>query len=363
MNICFLLAGFYSNGGIGRVTSIITEKLSQNDDYNIFTLCYANQHDTQTYELSPKIKKDYLFDELLTMKKAIMSKGIHKLKTYLLENDIDVLIACGSLYFPISVMACFGSKAKCICWDHTGPNVSTDHQYQRESRWFGAKFSDFNILLTKSAKEYYDLNFGRPEKNIVIYNPIDSKAETFFESYNINSKKILTVGRLAYQKNYEDLVLIASKVLKNNPDWTWDIYGEGESRGKIEKLIDECSIGNQLILKGQVDDIYSRYKDYSFIVMTSRYEGFPMTLLEASANGLPMVSFDIETGPNEIINSQNGFLVPWNENKNDKMVESIEKLIKDENLRRNFSKDSKKISKEFAIDATIKCWNDVFKML
>ena len=103
---------------------------------------------------------------------------------------------------------------------------------------------------------------------------------------------------------------VASEVLPKFPDWQWDIFGQGEDLEELIRLAKEAQIDEQMHFNGQVTDLYERYKQYSIMVMTSRYEGFPMTLLEGIGNGLPLVSFDIPTGPSEIIDDgENGYLL------------------------------------------------------
>ena len=172
----------------------------------------------------------------------------------------------------------------------------------------------------------------------------------------------MSVGRLCYQKNFGRLIDIAYTVLKNNPDWTWDIYGDGDEYQELNIKIKRLGLENKIFLKGNVSDIYSKYREYAFIVMTSRYEGFPMTLLEASANALPLISFDIETGPNEIIkNNFNGFLC--NPNDDNEMICSISKLIESSELRKIMSKNSHSESYRFSIDRVTEEWIKLFNSM
>lgn len=309
MNICFLLGGFTGNGGIGRVTSILSNSLCNDPNYKIYTLSYFDNQKQNLYRIDEKICQEYLFDTPLNMTKGLLKGGILKLRRYLKKNNIDILIACGALYYPISVMSCLGVKTKCICWEHSNAQNSKDHSFQLLARWIGAKNADLVITLTKHDKKGY-IDKYHIDNVEQIYNPIDEKVFDYIHQYKVNSKKLLSVGRLSYQKNFEMLIDIAKEVLIENPSWTWDIYGEGELREQLQDKINDYGLESRLFLKGQVNNLYSLYNDYAMLVMTSRYEGFPMTLLEGMASGLPLISFDVLTGPNEIIeNSVNGYLI------------------------------------------------------
>ena len=98
------------------------------------------------------------------------------------------------------------------------------------------------------------------------------------------------------------------------------------------------------------------------IVMTSRYEGFPMTLLEGAANGLPMLSYDILTGPNEIIdNGVNGYLI--DEGNSEEMARKIASLLLNKEKRLEFSKESQKTAKRFDVNSIATEWYKMFKEL
>ena len=362
MKVCFLLGNFTSNGGIGRVTSILVNEMVKHQDLEIYTLAYAHSNKPPLYVLDEDVHKDDLFSSPIGMRKAFLKNAVGRLANYIRQNGIEILVACGSLYFPMAVFAARRAKIKCICWDHTGPAVTTDHAFQALSRKIGAKRSDINIVLTKAAKSYYDAKLREPSKNVVMYNPIDAAALAAASDYCGESRKILAVGRLSYQKNFEAMIRVAQRVLTAHPDWTWDVYGEGSLREDLERRIEEAGLSERFFLRGQVNDLYECYSAYSFIVMTSRYEGFPMTLLEASANGLPMVSYDVETGPNEIIkDGENGFLISFDDEVG--MCEAVERLIGDEELRIRLSQSSKATSKQFELSATVDAWFDLFRDL
>jgi glycosyltransferase involved in cell wall biosynthesis len=221
------------------------------------------------------------------------------------------------------------------------------------SRNFGAQRSNAIITLTKDDYLMYKKKFKR--KSITqIYNPIDETIDSDLK-YNSASRKILSIGRFSYQKNFENLVEVAKKVLIKNKTWEWHIYGDGADFEKIKRLINKYALDSQLILKGRKNNLYEIYKDYSFIVMTSRYEGLPMILLEGLKSKLPLVSYDIKTGPNEIIiDKENGFLI--RKFKTDIMAKRIDELINDEKLRLMMSKKSELLVSKFSINEIIQKW-------
>lgn len=289
----------------------------------------------------------------IPMKKGIF-RASRKLRTIVKDNDIDLLISCGAIVGPLGVFGTLFNNTSLIYWSHSSFRGTSKKQFRLFNEHFTAVFAKCIVSLTKTDEINYKKHTAA-KKVIQIYNPIDSRLENTHFSYNSESKKIISVGRLTYQKNFEALVDVAEIVLKHNSGYTWDIYGSGEDEEKLKKKIEEKKLVGKLNLKGQSDKLYELYNDYCLMVMTSRYEGFPMSLIEGLACNLPLISFDIPTGPNEIIkNEQNGYLIePF---KVTEMAEKILQLLANSELRIHFSNNSNMYIDQFNIDFILSKW-------
>ena len=360
MKVCFFCSGFNTNGGIGRVTSILADELSDNEDFSIYLCSFYETKTNKYYAFNKEIEKYDLFKTPISMTKAmIFNDAIGKLSRYLRQNKIDVLVSCGALYFPLCVIAAKRTGIRVFCWEHIAPTVNHDYMFQKQARLYGARHCDCNIVLTKAALKWYEGKV-RNKHFEQIYNPVDPAFSNISTNeYCYQSRKIISVGRLSYQKNFDRLLDIANQVLSQHSEWTWDIYGDGEERNNLNKKIIDLGLQESVFLKGQVENLYELYKDYAFFVMTSRYEGFPMVLLEAASCGLPMVSFDIETGPNEIIeNGSNGYLI--NPLSDSDMIDAISSLIENSELRTSMSNNSRKTAEKFSIEQILGRWISLF---
>lgn len=357
MNICFMLGGFTGNGGIGRVTSMLAGYLAEVDGFHITTLSYANNKLQNLYTLSEKIEQKYFLQENQSMSKTLLKGGVKKLRGFLVENKVDILIACGVLYFPVCVLACKRIATKCICWEHTDPNTGSDYKFQNFARKYGANRADCNVVLTKRAQEFYQAHY-RNGNIKQIYNPIDEQVLARAGEYRADTKKIISVGRLSYPKYFQMAIQVAAELLPQHPDWQWDIYGDGEQRQELAELIRQKGLEKQMHLMGQVGDLYDRYGQYGIMVMTSRYEGFPMSLLEGMGNGLPLVSFNINTGPDEIIaDGINGYLVEAFDQQ--KMENRILRLMEDAPLRQKMSAACKRHCDNFSQQQIVRQWEQL----
>lgn len=353
--VCFYVSDISEFGGIGRVTRIIAEHLSCESDVYILTLNCANE--VSLPFLKSPIRVQYSHRVRLL---SVFVHCVRDVRHFLKQNKIDILVSCTEMLSPVCWFAAVGTGVSVVCWFHSNANVFNEFRFQRFCRFFAAKTSSAIVTLTPQMLKVVLSKYNSKRVNC-IPNPVDPVLLKPIV-YKSTSKRIISVGRLCYAKNFELLVEIAAVLLKKHPDWSWDIFGEGSHRNAIEQLIDNLGIRSQLHLCGAVEDIYSRYSDYAFQVMTSRYEGFPMTLLEGMACGLPLISFDVNAGPRMIIeNGVNGFLV--SACNKEAMIKAVDELICNGALREKFSSENAIRRFKFDIVEITKKWLDMFNAL
>ena len=265
--------------------------------------------------------------------------------------------ACSSLLVQKTV------KTRFVYCDHGALRNQWKDKTITAIRLLSSICSDKVVALTEVTREDYTKCFKISRRKVsCIYNWIDDDLVKKDDIYKCNSQKIITVGRFGHEKGYDMLVKVAEKVLPENPMWTWDIYGDGECYKEISESIINRGLDNQLILKGDVNNITDLYSEYAFLVLTSYREGLPLVLLEAKASKLPLISFDIATGPSEIIrNNIDGILVePYDI---DKMADAINKLIKEEALRKEMSKNSRENIEKFRKENILRQWIELVNSL
>lgn len=182
-----------------------------------------------------------------------------------------------------------------------------------------------------------------------------------FEGIQVESpreKTVLAMGRLSREKGF-DLLIRAFGILAHDfPDWHLDILGEGNMRGELEQMVDQARLVNRVRLVGWVDQPAKRLTQAGFFVLSSRYEGFPVSLLEAMACGLPVVSFDCESGPREIVRHDiDGLLVaPGNV---DALAGAMQKLMEQEPLRQRLGTSAREVTSRFSQPAFYERWERV----
>lgn len=358
LNICFLSGDMSRTGGTERVLSIIANELSkQKNKFNIHILSITNKNNTSYFNLENEIKNDRILKSKDVNFKKQYFQVVKGIRHYIKENNIDILIDVEVIASLFSIPATRFTKTKLISWEHFNFYEDNGSHLRIYARKLAARFSNCIITLTEHDKQNYLNNLDIKGKVEYIYNPIEEVDDM---ECNIKSKQIISVGRLTYQKGFDMLCDVAKVVLKDNKGWKWLILGDGEDKDKLRSKIKEYGLENKLILKGNVSNVEEYYKNSSLYVMTSRFEGLPMTLLEAKTYKLPIVSFNCLTGPSEIVkNNVNGYLI--NPENVEAMSNKLNILMNDENKLKEFSNNAQIDIEKFKLKPIIEKWTNVLE--
>lgn len=305
-NICFLIGDINHSGGTERVTTLIANTLDKKKN-NIFVLSLSNG-DKPFFELNKDISVAALFKEKISMKKHFF-QCVKRIRKFLIENKIDTLIVVDSISCVFTVPACMGIKINHICWEHFNFRVNLGSKFRNLGRWMAGKWCTKIVTLTECDKGFWIEKYPNiKEKIFVIPNP--SLFKNLDHQPTLENKIVLAVGRLDYIKGF-DLLLKAWLLVCEQVDerWILHIVGGGQEEANLKQLAKKLDIESRVTFLGQKKDVDPFYKNASIYCLTSRNEGFPMVLLEAQSYGLPIVAFDCDTGPAEMVDDGvNGYL-------------------------------------------------------
>lgn len=337
MNLIFIINSLEDRGGTERVASLLANELST--FYRITILSRQANTSANAYYLSDRVK-DVKFQ-------GNNWHFINQCKQYIYSNHPDIVLI-HTMSKLTSALLLNGIKAKNI-WSLE--HISYDSHswiFKQLRKQLYSKLDRIITLTNNDAINYKQ--FSNNVKTIANATPLKIKKS----SYQNNSKIIVSIGRLTCQKGYDYLIRAWSLVEKSYPDWSLYIYGEGESREKLEQMVRNHKLSN-IRLKGMTNNVQNVYDNAAFYVMSSRFEGLPVVLIEAQSRGLPIVSFDCPLGPAEIISEGiDGYLV---ENGNVEMLaERIAYLIDNESIRQAFSANALISAKRFEPEQIINQW-------
>jgi len=308
--ICFLIGNMNLTGGTERVTSLIANTLDDQKNYEIYILSLF-EGDKPQFPINSDINLCSLFSEKKSMKTMFLL-AIWKIRKFLLENEVDTLIVVDSISSFFTVPATLGLKIKHICWEHFNLSTNLGSVFRDIGRILAVLFCDHIVTLTPSDEKMWKDRFKSVSSNKIIYipNPNSFKSNHFYPS--IESRSILAIGRLSQEKGF-DLLLKAWALIVNKNNWKLKIVGSGEELENLHQLACNLSIQSSVIFEPANVNVQQFYESATFLCLPSRIEGFGLVIVEAQTFGLPVIAFNIETGPKELIRNNTGFLVePYN---------------------------------------------------
>lgn len=388
--ICFFSGDITRNGGTERVAVMIANGLS-NRGFSVCFLSLVEQKENPFFDISEAVPRYVLKED-----GNWVSPGpgylpmVPKLRKFLKQQEIKVLIDIDIVLDVLSLPAAAGRETKVISWEHFNVPYEREFLYRRAILHLTARFSDYIVTLTRQDQENYEKLLRRKGRITFIYNPIEPKkfSETKkekalqgkegrrIEAIEQNTadqeraeqkeKALITVGRLIERKGIDMLAKIAPRLLKKHKDWKWYMLGDGELRGLLEETVAKYGLEKQLILTGNVTNVEAYLKKSSIYVMTSRIEGLPMCLLEAAGCDLPCVSFDIPTGPAEIIEQgKNGFLISAFDVE--KMEKTLDRLMEEDAALKELTEAAagyrKTLEAKFSKEAILDQWEELLGKL
>ena len=215
-----------------------------------------------------------------------------------------------------------------------------------------SKFKKFVVLTNEDKKAW-----GNMPNITVIPNFIPSVP---LRNSNCEAKRVIAVGRAEYQKGFDLLIEAWQIVAENFPDWHLDIFGNGD-KTELEKMIKDKRLDDFIRLHAATKDIATEYVNSSLFVLSSRYEGLPMVLLEAMSYGLPIVSFECPCGPKDIVKDDFGTLVPNGDIVG--LASSLMEWMSNENRRIKGGKTARKFALCYTQEKVMKEWVSLLRNL
>ncbi len=350
--ICFVDYDMAVTGGAEQVTASLANELCKEYDVYIYSI---NNTGEIAYQLDERI---HYYKQLknVTRLRQMITGVFRPFCKMVREEKIDTVVMMGN-YPALIVSFCrFFTRAKFIFCDH-GALINQWHQKDITAIRYWVSFVSHRVVtLTEQSRNDYIQKFHLSKKKVsCIYNWISPELLKLHTAYDSTSKCILTVGRFGKEKGYDLLLEAAKQVLPKHLDWQWHLYGIGETLEAMKERAKEYGLDKQICFMGNVPEVYKQYYKYAFLVLPSYREGLPLVLLEASACGLPMISFDIATGPNEVIvHGENGVLVPPYDCE--VMANAIDTLICDVALRKKYSDGTQEYLDKFAYERILEDW-------
>lgn len=375
MKIAYCTPSLYIPGGVERVLTTKANYLAEKAGYEVYIILTDGKGKDPYYALSPKVRLiqlDLNFEELwhrpFWKKILLYLKKQRRYKKALTETLLNIRpdITVSLLRREINFITGIQDGSKKVGELHiTRSHYRNFEDSHNPIKKFIEKFWMKSLVSSlQKLDAFVVLNPGEislwPEIHTchAIPNPLSFTGD---QECRIDSKSVIAVGRYAFEKGFDDLLKAWKIVTEKHPDWKLKIYGGGD-RSDYVNLAETLGIGAFCELHGPTPDIRQKYCESSIYVLSSRFEGFGMVLIEAMSCGLPCVSYDCPCGPRNIItNNHDGFLVPHRNIQ--ELAEKILLLIEDEAQRIEMGKNAKASSRQYSEENIMKQWIHLFENL
>ena len=281
-----------------------------------------------------------------------------QVKHVIKKEAVDIVIAVDTRCVDEILHTTLGTDIKLIGWEHFNFKADFGQKRRAKARQLAAEYCDAIVTLSETDKQDWLAGTKRKSQISVITNPSSFAIEDYAQE---DTKIVLAVGRLSQAKGFDLLLKSWTQVSAVMPEWQLKIVGEGQERAALTQLIADYQLTKTVELVGAKSNIEDYYKEAEIFCLSSRYEGFPLVLLEALSFSLPVVSFDCPLGPAEILKGTGSILVP--EEDIDALASSLIELMSDKERRQTISEKSKPKAEQYQPEKIIKEWLDLLESL
>ncbi|QEH96110.1 glycosyltransferase family 4 protein [Gluconobacter thailandicus] len=354
MRCAFVIQHINATGGTERSACAVMNGLVQRDVTVHLLELVGNG--PPVFPLDDRIPVKSLFEKPVKIFNSWL-RIVGRLVRYLKRHRIDTLVVVEATHALYGVAAARLAGCRCIVWEHFNFNITLERRKRVWGRQIAARWADDVVVLT--ARDRVLWQTGREVRASLTVIP--NMAPLVWKTpYDDTSRTVLTVGRLTTQKGH-DLLLEAWQKVESDArgtGWSLLIRGDGPERDLLRQAINDLS---RVTLAPATHQIEAEYRGAGLYVCSSRYEGLPMVLLEASSAGLPIVSFACETGPAEIVeDGVNGVLVQPGDIP--ELAEALLSLMAQTEKRRTMSAMGRRKALEFQEETVMARWMDLLSL-
>ena len=338
-----------SSGGTERVISLLANELATRQHY-VEIIC-LNRHDV-FYPINEDVNVVFAEEETGT---SSIGKKMIWLRKYVKENKPDAVLPFMTDVYSVTLVSLVGLSVPVISSERYDPRAS-DWLY-KTIRWLFLRLTTHLVVQTNDIKSYYSKTLQK--RTTVIGNPVDEKVFQALHEPIQKQKRIISVGRLAPQKNYPMLIAAFHAIKKDFPDYKLVIYGEGPLRGSLQSMIDKLELTDKILLKGRTDSVIGELRRSRLFCMSTNAEGMSNALIEAICVGLPVLTTNVSGAEQLVENGKTGFVTPVGDL--DSFVRALKSLLSNDQLMQEMGERNKRKGNMFKLDIIVNQWEQVIK--
>lgn len=301
------------------------------------------------------------------LRKIQLPLVIGSLRKHLQRFDAQVVIGSRWDAAILSLLATVRTPIGGIVWEHRtlpGPSISRPWRVLRR---FAYRRAAAAVLVNNASIAFAEHLVDRSRIHVIpnfldADRPASPASASRWEDFpgGPPDHRLIALGRLEHEKGFDRLIEAFALIAADLPDWGVLILGRGAEQAHLDDLIRTSGMASRVWLAGAVDDPRATVAASDAFVLPSRYEGFPLGLIESMAAGLPVVAFACPAGPGEIIRDGiDGLLVP--EGDIVALANALRSVMSDIALRERLGKDASKIRERLAPERVLPSWIDVIR--
>lgn len=352
-----LLIGSLAGGGAEKVLTRIANELSASGEAVTLVTWDEVAHDQ--YHVAPQVQRIGLgmMSDSRSLGERLWNNGrrLKKLNQVLRELNPKAIL---SFQTEMNVLAIIASRGlpdcRCVVSERSHPVLNPIGSPWKILRKIYYPRATSVIMQTEGAQQ--ELQKIMPGCKLqVIPNGIDLPES--LESWEPEKKEFISLMRLSSEKGPQFLIEAFGQIAEQLPDWNLVIWGEGGQRAVLEETIAAQQLEERITLPGWNEDVEQEFRRAAVYVQPSLFEGFPNALLEAMAFGLPVISFDCDFGPRELIEpEENGRLVPTG--NVEQLAQAMRELAEQPELRKKWGQSSCNRAKQFGWEKIFSLWQE-----
>lgn len=347
-------------GGAERVLVNLADYLAENDYQVTMVTQYREENE---YPLNPRVKRlisDISEEEITKSRILNFMRRFKKLRDIWKSEKPEVILSFIGKNNILAILTSFGLGNAVAVSVRSEP---AREYYNRFMRFMARNLfyaADGVILQTRECFSFFPKRVRK--KAVILKNPVNT---AFFKKRyeGERDKTIVTVGRVDENKNHRMLIQAFAELAEEFPDYKLIIYGDGDQRKPLLKMVEEMHLQKRILLPGNVDNVPEIIYKAGVFVLSSNKEGMPNALIEAMIMGLAVVSTDCPCGgPKELIDhGVNGLLTPVGDVKS--MKDNLQILLKDLQRAEEMGRNAAKTGGIYHPEKVYKEWENYLNLL
>ena len=359
MRVALLIAGLGA-GGAERVMALLAGGLANHGhEVSLITLASAGE---DFYAVDPRVRRIgiALRGDSCSRSAALRAnvQRLRALRRAIADVAPDVVLSFVTRMNVLVILASLGMAARVIVSERIDPA-----SHREQWPWAGLRRlvygrADAVVVQTEHAADWFRQHFGSGTRVFVVPNPV-TPASSVPASVRLPQPTMLAAGRLVKQKGFDILIEAFATMSQALPQLTLAIAGEGPEAPGLQALVAKLGLSGRVLFLGQVADLPALMRQaYAFILLSSRYEGFPNVLLEALANGAAVIASDCPSGPREILRGgAYGLLVPAQ--NPEALARAGMRLATDAGLRQRLAHGGPAAAAEYSLEPIVARWESI----